>query len=592
VNFTWRLRVLAQLLGFFHPFLGWVVLSVLLGAATVGSGIGLMGASAYLIASAAFQPSIAALQVAIVGVRFFGIIRAFFRYLERLASHSASLRHLARLRAWFYSRLEPLAPAGLQGLRSADLLGRAIADVETLESFYVRAIAPPLSALVVVAGTGWFVGRYDPRLALVLAAALLAAGLGLPALAYLSGRAHGAEVVDKRSALQAHLLDAVQGMPDLLAYGHGEAQLAKIWSSGAGLSRAQWKLGLAGALANALSLLLVGLALAGVLLVAIPLAGSRFDGIALAVLALVTLASFEAVSPLPQAAQHLEGSLQAARRLFEMTGSAPPLAPQPAPQPAPRTAGLCIRDLTFAYLEEEGPALDHFCLDLPPGKHVALVGASGAGKTTLANLLLRLWDGWEGTIELDGCDIRRYDPEDVRRLMAVVSQPTYLFSGTLRQNLLVARPQAGQADLERAIQGARLEELLARLPEGLDAWIGERGMQLSGGERQRVSIARALLRASPLLILDEPAANLDADTARQISDTLRQAGAGRSLIAITHWLDGLEEMDEILVLQDGRVIERGRHADLLAAGGVYARLWRIHRDTLAWPVDAGSPAGT
>lgn len=582
MRLPWRLRVLVLLLTFFRPFVGWVALSVLLGVATIASGIGLMGVSAYLIAYAAFQPSIAVLQVAIVGVRFFGISRAVFRYLERLVSHSVNFRHLARLRVWFYSQIEPLAPAHLQKTRSADLLARAVADIETLENFYVRAIAPPLAALLVMAGMGWFVGQFDPRLALVLLSALLVGGLGLPVLAYFLSKAPGAAVVTRRAELQAVLLDTIQGMPDLLAYGQTNAYLSRIRAAGNILGQAQWRLGVAGALANALSILLVGLTLAGVLLISIPLVGSRIDGITLAVLALVTLAAFEAVNPLPQAAQQLESSFQAARRLFDPTAVAQPAGlSSPAPL-APRTAGLRIRGLTFTYPGEADPALVNFSLDLPPGKHVALIGPSGVGKTTLIRLLLRFWDGWQGEIELDGQDIRRYNPEDVRRQMAVVAQSPYLFAGTLRQNLLLARPDAGQVDLDCAVRRAQLEELLARLPQGMDTWLGESGLQLSGGERQRVNIARALLRDSPLMILDEPAANLDAANERRILETVRQAGKGHSVIYITHRLVGLEDMDEILVMQTGQVIERGRHNELLAAGGVYARLWQMHLEMIAW----------
>jgi len=596
VNQPGRLRVLAHLLALFRPFLGWVGLSALLGVATIAGGIGLMGASAYLIAYAAFQPSVAALQVAIVGVRFFGISRAVFRYLERLVSHSVNFRHLARLRVLFYRQVEPLVPARLQGTRSAELLGRAVADIETLESFYVRAVAPPLTALIVTVGTAWFVGRFDPRLAVVLLAALLAAGLGLPVLAYFISRASGAETITRRADVQAAFLDVVQGMPDLLAFDQGPAQMERIHSAGSALGRAQWKLGLVSALANGLSFLITGLALSGIFLLYIPLIDSAMDAIGLAVLALVTLASFEAVNPLPQAGQELESSIQAARRLLELAGTAPAAAPAArppaAPLPAPRSAALRVCGLTFSYASERDPALVDFCLELPPGKHVALVGASGAGKTTLVNVLLRFWDNWQGTIELDGQDIRAYDSEDVRRQIAVAAQSAYLFSGTLRQNLLLARPDASQADLEKAVAGAQLTGLLNRLPDGLDTWIGERGLHLSGGERQRVIIARASLRNSPLLILDEPAAHLDPANERQIINTLCQAWAGRSLIYITHRLVCLEQMDEILVLRDGSVIERGDHHHLLALGGAYAGLWQIHREVVAWQGNFSSPAAS
>jgi ATP-binding cassette subfamily C protein CydC len=511
-------------------------------------------------------------------VRFFGISRAILRYLERLVSHSVNFRHLAGLRVWFFRKIEPLAPAGLVEYRSADLLNRSIADIETLENFYVRAVAPPLSALVIVAGTGWLVGRYDPRFTLLLVSALLAAGGVLPLMLYWANRSPGAELINKRAVLHGRLLDMIQGMADLLAFGQGEAQLGRIQAAGQELGRAQWRVNRNAALANTASLLLSGLALWGVLLLAIPQVGQQLSGISLAVLALVILSSFEAVLPLTQAAQHLESCIQAGQRLFALADQKPVVESPPTPHPPPLSAALRIRGLRFSYVPEAAPALDGIDLDLPPGRRVALVGPSGAGKTSLVNLLLRFWDFQQGTIEMDGVDIRQYDPEEVRKMMAVVAQPAYLFSATLRGNLLIARPGASAGELERAVHEAQLDELVRRLPQGLDTWLGDRGYQLSGGERQRVVIARALLRDSPLWILDEPTANLDAETEALILATLRQACQGKSVLTITHRLVGMEELDEILVLSRGRVIERGSHVHLLALGGTYARMWQIQQE--------------
>jgi len=373
----------------------------------------------------------------------------------------------------------------------------------------------------------------------------------------------------------------VQGMPDLLAYGQAEAQLARVAEASRCLGRAQDRQARAGALGNALLQGLTGLALWGMLLLAIPLVNQQIDGISLALLALITLASFEAVSPLIPAAQHFESCLQAARRLFGLVETAPDVTVPPNPLSLPtESPHFRVHGLSFQYSGDRQPALGGLDLDLPPGKRVALVGPSGAGKSTLISLLLRFWEFDSGSMEWNGVDVHRFDPAQVRQQMAVISQATYLFAGTLRQNLLLARPDAAEADLKRVLDQAQLSELVAQLPAGLDTWIGERGLQLSGGERQRVAVARALLRDAPLLLLDEPTANLDAAAELRLVETLHQVFAGRSVVYITHRLLGLEDMDEILVMQEGRVMERGSHADLLASGGSYAKMWSIHRQSL------------
>lgn len=575
-------RPLPWLLGFLRPFAGQVALSILLGVATIGSSIALLGTSGYLIASAALQPSIAVLEVSIVGVRFFGISRAVFRYGERLVSHSVNFRLLAKLRVWFYRKIEPLAPARLQDYHSADLLSRAIADIDTLENFYVRAVAPPLVALCVTCGVSWFAGRYDPRLGLLLGDGLLLGGIALPLVTFMLAREPGRVAVERRAELNTVLLDTIQGMPDLLTFGQAEAQKARITKVGRSLGAAQARMARAGALGNALGSLLSGLTLLGVLLVAIPLVGSQIDGISLTVLALITLASFEAVTPLNQAAQQLESCLQAARRLIAMVTLPPVIRPVEHPIALPTgPLDVCIRDLWFSYADDRDPALEDFNLSLPYGKHLALIGPSGAGKTTLFNLLMRFWEFDRGTIELNRRDLHCYDAEDVRRQMSVISQSTYLFAGTLRENLLLARPQATQMDLDRAIEQSQLTEVVAKLPQGLDTWVGEWGVRLSGGERQRLAVARALLRDAPLLLLDEPTANLDAVTERALLAMLWQASAGRSMIYISHRLVGLAEMDEILVLQQGRVVERGTQNELLAQNGLFARMTQIQSQSLA-----------
>ena len=318
------------------------------------------------------------------------------------------------------------------------------------------------------------------------------------------------------------------------------------------------------------------------------LTAGQIDGVYLGVLVLAAMTSFEAVQPIPLAAQYLESNLEAARRLLEIVQAKPEVQDPIEPAPVPEEFDLKVSHLSFQYpFDARGQtgsngaqAISDLSFHLPPGGRLAIVGPSGAGKSTLANLLLRFWEYHEGVIELGGQDLRSYMPDELRRKIGFVAQQTYLFTASLGDNLRLANPGAGQAELERAAELAQSSDFIRNLPEGYDAWIGEGGQRLSGGERQRLAIARALLKDPPLLILDEATANLDAITERLVLQAIRTAMQGRTTLMITHRLIEMDRMDEILVMDHGRVVERGRHADLLRANGLYARMWRLQYQVL------------
>jgi len=556
-------------------------LAALLGFATIASGIGLMTASAYIIAKAATQPSIADLQVAIVGVRFFGIARGVSRYLERLVSHQVNFRLLARLRVWFYAWLEPLAPARLMKYRSGDILSRIVADVETLEHFYVRVIAPPVVAVLVAALMWFFMGSVAPPLAVTLMIFLALAGIGVPLVTRLLSQGPGRCLVNLRSELNAALVDGVQGVAELLVFGAEERQQRRVGTLSRELAVLQQRMAWIEGLGSSLTGLLMNLATLAVLILAIPLVtAGELDGIALAVLALAVIASFEAIVPLPSAAQYLENSLEAGRRLFEIVDAEPEVHDPATPSPALRDYGLRLKDVSFCY-EAGGPAaLDGISFSLPQGGSLAVVGPSGAGKSTLVNLLLRFWEYDAGEITLGGHELRAFQGQALRHVMSVVSQHTHLFNATVRDNLLLARPDASQADLERAARRAQVHDFVESLPQGYDTYIGEQGVKLSGGQRQRLAIARALLKDAPILILDEPTANLDSLTEREVMGAIQSLMAGRTTLIISHRLVGLEAVDEILVLRAGKIVERGSHHDLWQMGGFYRRVWELQHQVL------------
>ena len=579
------LTVLRRLLSFLFPFTGHMILSILLSFATIVSGVGLMATSAYIISAAALQPSISILQVPIVAVRFFGTTRGVFRYLERLTSHQVTLRVVNRLRVWFYQNLEPLAPARLMQYRSGDLLSRILADIATLESFYTRVVTPPVVAVLVTITTVLFTAHYDISLALALLVFLLLAGGVLPSFSQIVSNRSSRQLAARRADLNAVLVDGIQGLPDLLAANQEQGQFIQLLKTNQALIEAQTRLAQASALQNALGLLLSNFGMWSVLCMAIPLVvAGRLEGVFLAVIVMTALASFEAVLPLPLAAQHLEHSMEAARRLLEVISAQPEVVDPVQTLPIPQDFSLEVKRLTFKYppfFEEEiGLALQDISFCLPQGGHMAIVGPSGSGKTTLVNLFLRFWEIQQGEILLGGKDLRAYSQDDVRRYIAVITQNTFLFNASVKDNLLLACTKASEDAMIRAAQTAQIHDFIQSLPEGYDTMLDEAGLRLSAGERQRLAIARAVLKDAPVLILDEATVNLDAVTEQSVLQAIQALMIGRTTLMITHHLVGLESMDTILVLQAGRVVEQGSHHQLLQMSGLYRRMWDMQNQIL------------
>jgi ATP-binding cassette subfamily C protein CydC len=577
-------RTFLRIVGFLKPHIPRVALAALLGVATVAGNVGLLATAAYVISAAVLVPFLGTLAIPIYLVRLFGVFRAGARYSERMVSHNLTFRLLANLRTWFYTRLEPLAPARLLRYRSGDLLSRIVKDVEELENVYLRIISPVAVASIVSLLTFLLFYAFDPSLALVALGTLVATGIGVPLAVRRLARGLGRRQLELRAELNARIVDGVQAVQDLLAFGREDDQQREISSLNRKLGRVQGRMALITGLQDALSDLMMNLAMIAILVLAIPLvAGGEIHGVYLAFLALVILGSFEAVQPLGTAFQFLGRSVGAGERLFEIVDAEPEVTDPAQPLPPPTNFTLEFDRVTFHYEAGGPPILEDVTFALEPGKRVAVVGPSGAGKSTLVNLILRFWDPSSGQIRLGGHDIREYAQDDLRDLIGVVTQDTHVFNDTLRTNLLLARPEATEADLQRLMAQVQLSELVEHLPQGLDSPLGEQGLKLSGGERQRLSIARTLLKDAPLLVLDEPTANLDPLTERELLDAAYELMRDRATLVITHRLVRMEDMDEILVLDRGRIVERGTHGVLLAARGLYHQILEVQRGVLATP---------
>ena len=527
-----------------------VALSLLLATVAVGFGVALLATAGYLISRAAEQPPILSLTVTIVLVRFLGLARPVARYADRLASHDLALRALGRIRARVYERIEPLAPGRLEAYRRGDLLARMVGDVDTLQGLYVRALLPGAVALVVGAACILVAALILPAAAAILAGGLLVAGVPLPWLSARLARAVGRRQAVARGTLTAELVELLRGAPELVVFGQEERTLARVRELDVALARLGRRDALVAGLGDALTILVAGLTVTGVLAVAVSAtAAGALDPVLVATLALLALASFDAVTPLAPAARELSSTLASGRRVLEVLDRAPAVREPELPVPAPpRRAPVRLEGVTARYDPVEEPVLRDLDLELAPGRKVALVGPSGAGKTTVTRLLLRFLDPERGRVTIGGRDVREYAQADVRRHFAIAGQESYLFDSTIRENLRLARPEATDAELWAVLLLARLDAWVASLPGGLDARVGEEGSRLSGGQRQRLTLARALLTEAPVLVLDEPTAHLDPETATAVMDDVLAAAAGRTVLLITHRPEGLERMDEVVTL--------------------------------------------
>jgi ATP-binding cassette, subfamily C, bacterial CydC len=528
-----------------------VALSVGLGAATVLCGVGLMATAGYLISRAAERPAVLSLTIAIVFVRFFGIARPIARYLERLASHDLALRVLGTARVRVYERVEPLVPAELGSYRRGDLFARLVADVDSLQNLHLRGVGPRLVALVSGAVAVAVTAAFLPAAAIVLATGLVVGGVVVPAIAGALARRAAELEATARGELTAELVETLAGARELVAYGCEDDRLDRLRERDRRLVGLARRAALADGTGDGLRLLVTGATVAGVLAVAVfAHAAGNLDRVLIAMLALLALASFEAVQPLSLAARELVESIAAGRRLLELTDRRPAIEDPALPLPLPlEPFAVALEGVRARYAPGERPVLEGFDLRLEPGRRVALVGPSGAGKTTVANLLVRFLDPESGRVTLGGRDVRDYRQEDVRGAVAVAGQDSHLFSTSIRENVRLARPDASDAELEDALRRARILDWVRSLPDGWDTLVGEEGRELSGGQRQRIVVARALLADAPILVLDEPTAHLDVTTAeRLIDDVLDATPVDSTVLLITHRVEGLDRMDEIVTL--------------------------------------------
>ena len=517
-----------------------------------------------------------------------------FNYVETYTGHYVAFRLLAMLRNEFYDRIEPLAPAGTARLRSGDAVSRVINDCEQVEPFYAHTIAPAICALVVPAILLAYLALFQhPVYAWTLAPFQLVMIFVLPLVTALIGREGAERWRTKQGEVNAFLTDSLQGIRDTIAFGYGERRGRELWRIGEELKTGQDRLNRADAFQRGFTELVIAAATVAMVWVSWDLAqAGAIDPLrTVPVVVAVALTSFNATTGLNNVVNSYRVSIISARRLWELMDQEPAVADTAPGSPGRVSPAIAFRDVHFGYGKGGADVLRGLSFGVAPGRHVAIVGTSGAGKSTIANLMLRFWDARSGEISIGGVSVRDFPLEELRNLIAVVSQRNYIFNTTIGDNIRMGKPGATHAEVEEAARRANLRNWIATLPAGYDTPVGEMGSKVSGGQRQRIAIARALLKNAPILILDEATSNLDVETEREVNSAIRELARGRTTLTIAHRLTTVMTADEILVLDQGRIVERGTHAELMRRNGVYARIFELQQDEVDVRLDAApSPA--
>jgi ATP-binding cassette subfamily B protein len=563
---------LATLIGIIKPWRRVFAVVVASGIGRVAAfiGVGILGALA--VAAVKTGAPFAGLLIALaLAAPLAGILH----WLESWLAHDIAYRLLAELRVALYRKLDALAPAYLVRRRSGDLIALASQDIETIEYFFAHTVAPALVAILVPSTVLAVLAVVAWPIALALLPFVLYAGLAPVVMRARIDRL-GAGARDALGLLGAYVTETIQGLSDLVAFQAVDQRKAGFMAAVRDYQRT--RLTLLSDLSSQTAQLEIVTGLGGLAVAVVGawlVAEQQLAATTLPLLILLGLASFLPISEIAQVSRQLADTIASTRRLYAVHHEEPAVRDGPLFPPAP-VGGSAIRfeDVGFAYPGARRPALEGVALDIPAGATVAIVGPSGAGKTTLASLLLRFWDPATGHILIDGVDLRDFELDHLRRRISLVSQDTYLFNDTLRANVALARPDADEAAIRRALDQAALADFVISLPEGLDTMVGERGVQLSGGQRQRVAIARAFLKNAPTLILDEATSHLDAVSEAQVRSALDTLMRDRTTIVIAHRLSTVRNADLLVVLEQGRVAEIGDHAELVARNGLYARLIR------------------
>ncbi len=582
---------LRWLLDLARPQRGRLVAAALLGAAAAAASVALMGTAAYLIARASQQPPILTLTVAIVAVRFFGISRAVARYAERLVGHDAAFRVVSDLRVEVYRRVVPLVPARLGDRSSGDVLTRFARDVETVSDAYLRVFPPFAVAGLVGTLSVAVLTVIDPWVGLMVATGLIVVATVVPRVVSTSTTSAERSLASLRSAHADEVLEMLEVLPETWVAGTSQPFVDRVHDHRRRLLEAEVRIAGRAGTGQSLGVLVAGATVVACLALGTWSVGSGdVDGVLLAVLVLTPLAAFDVLAPLPDAVRRWGAVTAATERVRELVdgeqgdGDGRDVDQGDLTDPVVRERGrerIVLDSISVRWPGAKQSTVREVSVLVPEGGRIAVVGPSGSGKSTLAMAMAGFLPPEGGSISIDGADARSLGESAWHATVGLLEQRPYLFDTTVAENLLLAAPDASRAALDDVVRRVGLGPWVSALPKGLDTPAGEHGRQLSGGQQQRLGLARLLLSNHPVLVLDEPDEHLDAVSADALMADLLGASRGRTTVVISHRLVPLAGVDEIVVLDGGRVIESGTHGALVARGGWYARTWMREQEIAA-----------
>jgi len=559
----------------FKPQRGWLAGGISLSLLTALASIALLTLSGWFISASAIAGLVAVdgntpafnFMLPAAQIRALAIIRTLGRYGERVVTHEATFRVLAGIRSWFFRQLIPLVPGRLSALRSGDLLSRMTADIDALDALYLRLLAPAVVAAIGVTAVTVFLAFYAPVISLTTGLMLTIASLWTPWIFNRLGRAAAEQIVVLAANFRIRQLDMIQGLADLIANRACRRFSDKLGRFSDLMINIQRRNNRLSAISSAFTSLLSQLTLLmALVLAAIAFKDGLLSGADAALAVFCVIAAFELVTPLPQAMQMLAKTQKAASRIRQVAKMPPTIIsstacchPLPSGEgwgegfqrPLPDKYDLQLNEVSFRYAEQQDRMLKNISLTIPQGGKIAIVGPSGSGKTTLLHLLMRYYDPEQGSVLLAGQNIGQFDADELMRCFGVLSQRSQLFAATIKENLLIAKPDASATELNAAIKAAGLESFIGYLPEGLATWVGESGVKVSGGEARRIALARLYLKNAPILMLDEPTEGLDSDTERDVFTALADFAGDKTVIMVTHREAGLGLVDSVYKMEQG-----------------------------------------